>query len=191
MRLLKHIMRKKKSNIVRLKGKKISFGSLGDNVRFGGASVFNRAENIHVGNDVFFGAECYFEAVSTISIGSGCMFGPRVFCIAGSHNYDCSDLRAIPYDNRQVDQPIVIEDNVWVAGNVSIAPGAHIGEGVVVGMGAIVAGDVPPYSVVVGKKGTVVKERNVGRYEKLKQAEKIYSRLYAGKPFEMVDKGLL
>lgn len=140
---------------------------------------------------MFFGAECYFEAVSNITIGSGCMFGPRVFCIAGSHNYDCSDLRAIPYDNRQVDQPVVIEDNVWVAGNVSIAPGAHIGEGSVIGMGAIVAGDIPPYSIVVGQKGMVVKKRSKERYEKLKHAGKIYSCMFAGKPFEMVDKDLL
>lgn len=191
MKFLESIAKIRSDNSVKLKGKRICFGSLGNNVRFGGASIFNRAENMFVGDNVFFGAECYFEAVSDIIIGSGCMFGPRVFCIAGTHNYDCNDLRAIPYDNRQIDQPIVIEDNVWIAGNVSIAPGAHIGEGAVIGMSAIVAGNIPPYSIVVNQKGVVIKKRNIERYEKLKQAGKIYNDIFAGKPFEMADKNSL
>lgn len=177
-----------RNSVVRIGWKRVRFGELGDNVRFGGRSVFNRPENIHVGSDVFFGADCYFEAVSSIVIGSGCMFGPRVFCIAGSHNYESPDLRAIPYDNRQIDLPVRIEDNVWVGGNVSIAPGAHIGEGSIIGMGAIVAGKIPPLSIVMCEKGQVVRSRDEAQYSRLKQEGRLYSRLYAGQPFEMIGK---
>ena len=164
------------------------FGALGSGVRFGGTSSFFRSENIFVGGHVFFGAECYFEAVSEIHIGSGCMFGPRVFCVAGSHNYDSPDLRAVPFDDRQVDLPVVIGDNVWIGGNVTIAPGARIGEGSVVGSGAIVAGEIPPFSVVLGEKGQVVKSRDCSRYQRLVAEGAVFGRKYAGMPFEMLSR---
>ena len=187
MRLLKRIDVNSEKNIVRLGLRKIRFSYLGRNVRFGGVSVFNRAENMEIGDDVFFGSDCYFEAVSKIEVGTGCMFGPRVFCISGSHNYGSPDLKAVPYDDRQVDLPIVIERNVWVAGNVSIAPGTHIGEGSVIGMGAVVAGEIPPYSIVVGQKGRVIKTRDVEQYKELVAKEMIYNKVFAGKPFVMMD----
>lgn len=188
MRFIKRIKVDSNKSMVRFGFSRVRFGFLGKNVRFGGISVFNRAENMYISDDVFFGSDCYFEAVSNITIGSGCMFGPRVFCISGSHNYNSSDLKAIPYDNRQVDLPIVVEENVWIAGNVSIAPGAHIGEGSVIGMGAVVAGDIPPFSIVVGQKGRVIKTRDKEQYERLVAEELIYNKVFAGKPFVMMGQ---
>lgn len=186
--MLNRIWVRSKQGIIWIGSRRLKFASLGDRIRLGGPSVFNRSANLTIGSDVFIGAECYFEAVSEICIGNGVMIGPRVFCISGSHNYDSEDLRAVPYDNRQVDLPVVIEDNVWIAGNVSIAPGCHIGEGAVVGMGAVVAGEIPPYSVVIGGKGRVVKMRNVNKYKELVEQEKIYGRIFAGMPFEMIER---
>lgn len=137
---------------------------------------------------MYFARDCYFAASSSISIGSGCMFGPKVFCIAGSHFYDGEDLHSVPYDNRIVDLPVVIEDNVWIAGNVSIAPGSHIGKGSVIGLGCVVAGKIPPYSVVIGPKGQVVKQRDKERYEKLVASDAIFNKAYAGGSFETIQK---
>lgn len=178
-------------NYIRIGIRKKTFAQLGSNIRFGGSICLNRTENMNIGDDVFFGDGCYFEAVSSISIGSGCMFGPRVFCIAGSHNYDSPDLKSLPYDDRQVDMPVVIENNVWIAGNVSIAPGTHIGKGVVVGMGTTVAGSIPDYSVVVGQKGTVIKRRDAKIYNELAAHDKIFNKLFIGTPFSLVTKNNL
>ena len=177
-----------KENTIIFGLKKKRFKSLGSAIRFGGYSTFNRTENISIGSNVFFGPECYFEAVSDINIGSGCMFGPRVFCIAGSHNYDSIDLRSVPYDNRQINMPVEIESNVWIGGNVSIAPGTYIGEGSVIAMGAVVAGTIPSYSVVVGEKGRVIKCRDKDIYQKLKEQNNIYGIKFAGKPFELIER---
>lgn len=166
---------------------KRQFKKIGERLRFGGMCEFNHTENIEIGSYVFFGQYCYFDAISQIRIGSGCMFGPKTFCIAGSHNYSSDDLRAVPFDNRQQDRPVIIEDNVWVGGNVSIAPGTHIGEGAVIGMGAVVAGEIPPYSIVMAGKALVVKKRNEEQYQNLKNNGMIYGRVFAGRGFEMME----
>lgn len=174
---------------IRLGLKSFVLGSLGRNLRLGGRDiVFNNSKNIYIGDYVFIGSGCYFDAISRIAIGNGCMIGPRVFAVSGSHNYDSSDLMAVPYDRRQIDLPIVIEDNVWVAGNVSLAPGAHIGEGSIVGMGCTVAGYIPPHSVVLGKKAEVLKKRSSERYEKLVEEGMVYGKVFAGTGFELVDR---
>jgi acetyltransferase-like isoleucine patch superfamily enzyme len=53
----------------------------------------------------------------------------------------------------------VIEDDVWVGARAIILPGVTIGHGSVIGAGAVVAKSVPPYSIVVGNPGRVVRSR--------------------------------
>lgn len=180
--------RRKGSNTVRLGLTRYTFSSLGENVRFDYRSTFRNPSLISIGNDVFFARDCYFAASSAISVGNGCMFGPKVFCVAGSHFYEGEDLRSVPYDNRIIDSPVIIEDNVWIAGNVSIAPGSHIGKGSVIGLGCVVAGEIPPYSVVIGSKAQVVKQRDKGRYEELVASGAIFNKVYAGSQFETIPK---
>lgn len=175
------------TNTVMFGLKRRRFKRIGQELRFGGMCDFNHTDNIEIGSYVFFGQYCYFDAISQIKIGSGCMFGPKVFCVAGSHNYSSHDLRAVPFDNRQLNRPVIIEDNVWIGGNVSIAPGTYIGEGSVIGMGAVVAGEIPPCSIVVARKALVIKNRNEKQYQILKNNEMIYGRVFAGRGFEMME----
>ncbi len=46
--------------------------------------------------------------------------------------------------------PIVIENDVWIASNVTIKEGVRIGSGAVVAMNSLVTKDVPPYALVGG-----------------------------------------
>jgi len=57
------------------------------------------------------------------------------------------------------DRGIVIEDGVWVGGNATILHGVQIGGGSVVGASTVVTKSVPPYSVVVGNPGRIVRQR--------------------------------
>lgn len=188
MGIINNIQVNNMAKLVRMKLKIMKFGSLGSNVRFGGVSSFYNTENIYISNDVFIGAECYFDAVSNIIISSGCMIGPRVFCVSGSHNYNSKDLKAVPFDNRQIDLPVIIDSNVWIAGNVSIAPGSHIGEGSVIAMGALVAGEIPPFSVVVGDKAQPKKTRDIEKYKSLVKQQLIYNNVFAGKGFKLIQR---
>ncbi len=54
-------------------------------------------------------------------------------------------------------RPIVIEENSWVGFEAVILPGVTIGRGAVIGCKAIVSEDVPPYAVVVGNPGRIIK----------------------------------
>jgi acetyltransferase-like isoleucine patch superfamily enzyme len=53
--------------------------------------------------------------------------------------------------------PVTIEQNAWVGFEAVILPGVTIGRGAVVGCKAVVFEDVPPYSVVVGNPGKIIK----------------------------------
>jgi virginiamycin A acetyltransferase len=53
----------------------------------------------------------------------------------------------------------VVGHDVWIGREALILPGVTIGSGAVIGAGAVVAGDVPPYAVVVGNPARVVRQR--------------------------------
>ncbi len=53
----------------------------------------------------------------------------------------------------------IIGNDVWIGTNVTILNGLDIGDGAVIGANTIVTADVPPYSIVVGNPGRVVKFR--------------------------------
>ena len=57
------------------------------------------------------------------------------------------------------DQPVVIEDDVWVGANVTILKGVTIGHGSVVAAGAVVTKSCPPYSIIGGVPAKVLKKR--------------------------------
>jgi virginiamycin A acetyltransferase len=53
----------------------------------------------------------------------------------------------------------VIGNDVWIGREAVIMPGVAIGDGAIIGTRAQVSRDVPPYAVVVGNPGKVVKLR--------------------------------
>lgn len=53
----------------------------------------------------------------------------------------------------------VIGNDVWIGSQATILPGIKIGDGAIIGAKAVVASDVPPYSIVVGNPGRVVRLR--------------------------------
>jgi virginiamycin A acetyltransferase len=56
--------------------------------------------------------------------------------------------------------PLTIGNDVWIGANAVILPEvSSIGDGAVIGAGAVVNKDVPPYAVVLGNPGRVVKYR--------------------------------
>lgn len=54
---------------------------------------------------------------------------------------------------------VVIGNDVWLCHGATILSGVTIGDGAVIGCNALVTRDVPPYGVVAGNPGKVVKYR--------------------------------
>jgi len=53
----------------------------------------------------------------------------------------------------------VVGHDVWIGREAVIMPGVRIGEGAIIGARAVVSRDVPPYAVVVGNPGRIVRRR--------------------------------
>lgn len=56
-------------------------------------------------------------------------------------------------------EPIGIGHDVWVGARVYIRRGVNVGNGAILGANAVVTNDVPPYAIVVGNPGRIVKYR--------------------------------
>lgn len=54
-------------------------------------------------------------------------------------------------------KPIIIEENAWIGFDAVIMPGVTIGRGAVIGCKAVVMDSIPPYAVVIGNPGKIIK----------------------------------
>ena len=55
--------------------------------------------------------------------------------------------------------PVTLEHDVWIGHGPVVLPGVTIGTGAAIGAGSIVTKDVPPFAVVVGNPGRVLRLR--------------------------------
>jgi len=79
--------------------------------------------------------------------------------------------------------PLDIGNDVWIGTNALIMPNCRkIADGAVVGAGAVVHTDIPPYAVVVGNPGRVVRYR----FSQAKIAEILASKWWE-KPVDALD----
>ncbi len=58
-----------------------------------------------------------------------------------------------------VSKDVVIGNDVWIGNGVLVLPGTVIGDGAVIGAHAVARGIIPPYSIVVGNPGRVIRTR--------------------------------
>ncbi|HSA83690.1 MAG TPA: acyltransferase, partial [Patescibacteria group bacterium] len=120
-------------------------GSYGKNSLFITFSKFFVPHNIHIGNNVFINQQCILVGEEKITIGNNVSLGFRTMLITS--NYEMYFDPRIQKRMRH-NEPIVIEDNVWIASGAIILPGVTIGEGSVVGAGAVVTKNVPKFTLV-------------------------------------------
>lgn len=136
------------------------FAQCGRNVRFNPFDDFSYA-TISIGNDVFIGAGACFAAKRGITIGSKVMFGPNVIIRGGDHN--TSNVGRFMFDVHEKrpedDQPVVIEDDVWIGAGAIILKGVTVGRGAIISAGAVVTKNVEPYSIVGGVPARIIRYR--------------------------------
>lgn len=98
------------------------------------------------------------QVIGPATIGNDVMMAPEVLILALNHETGNPEVPMIEQGHRPP-EPVTIEDDVWIGQRAIILPGVTIGRGSIVGAGAVVAKSVPPYSVVVGNPGRVVRSR--------------------------------
>jgi acetyltransferase-like isoleucine patch superfamily enzyme len=136
------------------------FAEHGDRFTFFPADQFSY-ETIHVGNDVYIGPGALISGVKAIRIGNNVLIGPNVMVIGGDHNMELNGkpMTKIDFKREGDDQPILIEDDVWVGAGSIILKGVTIGRGAIVAAGSVVSRDVLPYTVVGGCPARKIKDR--------------------------------
>jgi acetyltransferase-like isoleucine patch superfamily enzyme len=136
---------------------------ISDNVMIGpycvirASGVGNVGEGLRIGANSALDAYSFIGAGGGVSIGKSVIMGQHVSFHAENHNFDRLDL---PIREQGITRKgIVVEDDCWVGSNATFLDGAHVGQGCVIAAGAVVMGHIPPYSVVAGVPGRVVKTR--------------------------------
>ncbi len=113
---------------------------------------------LRVGNHSNIGAYCYIGCSGGIEIGENVLMSPNVNLYAENHNFARPD---IPMKEQGVTwEPIMVEDDCWLASGSTVLAGVRIGRGAIVAAGAVVTKDVPPYAIVGGVPASVRGWRN-------------------------------
>jgi acetyltransferase-like isoleucine patch superfamily enzyme len=114
-------------------------------------------EGLSIGDDTGISQYCFIGARGFVRIGKNVQFGPRVTIYAENHNFD--DMSRPIREQGVRRQGIIIEDDCWLGSGCIVLDGVTIGKGSVIAAGCVVTISVPPYSVVAGVPGRLLRTR--------------------------------
>ncbi|HTD99694.1 MAG TPA: acyltransferase [Mucilaginibacter sp.] len=117
--------------------------------------------NFGDGNSIIIGDHCMINEnvyIQQAVIGNYVMIAPNVALYANTHIYESKDI-PMALQGKSIEQPCIIEDDVWIGRNAVIMPGVRIGTGSIIGAGAVVTKDVEPYCVMGGVPAKLIKKR--------------------------------
>jgi len=96
--------------------------------------------------------------IGPVKIGDDVMFAQNVVLSGLNHGYE--DINIPPSLQKVSTKSIVVEDQVWIGANAVVTAGVTIGKHSIVAAGCVVVKDVPPYSIVGGNPGRLLKQYN-------------------------------
>ena len=117
--------------------------TMGPRVRLWGTPSISNFGRIRIGNSVRF-----YSTVAKLELG----VGSHGLLEIAFHHLDPSRRNETPPS-----QPIVLEDNVWLAARVIVLPGVTVGANTVVGAGSVVTHDLPANVLAAGVPAKVLR----------------------------------
>lgn len=129
---------------------------LGDNVRIGMTVTpwtYSVDARIEIGNESYVNGAT-FGCKELIRIGPRAILGRS--SIMDTNFHSLLEDRHSPSAPVRTD-PVILEENVWVAANAGILPGTRIGRNSVVGFGAVCSGTYPANVVIAGNPARVIR----------------------------------
>lgn len=117
-----------------------------------GAQFFN-PKNISIGEGTIIGQNAFLDGRDTLTIGKQVDIASDVMIYNSEHDLNAKDFVAIQ-------EPVIVEDYVFIGPRSIILPGVTIGKGAVVAAGAVVTKNVDPYAIVGGVPAKVIGERS-------------------------------
>jgi acetyltransferase-like isoleucine patch superfamily enzyme len=140
------------------------FKQCGMGLKLNGSSHISGVGSIHIGQNVHIGDNAFIRGEGGLVIGDNTHISRNLVLYTVNHCYEGDRL---PYDDTATYKPVEIGRNVWIGMNVCIVPGSKIGDGAIVGMGAVIAGEVPPLSIVGCQKFRILGYRDAEHYDAL------------------------
>ncbi|VBB09400.1 Hypothetical protein LUCI_4690 [Lucifera butyrica] len=129
-----------------------------------GEQLFN--PGIEIGNNVTLQDYVHIGCINRIVIEDDVLIAGKVFITDHNHGYygdeqvRYHESPDIPPADRRLTRGdfVAIGPNVWIGEAVTILPGTTIGRGSIIGANSVVCGNIPPYSVVAGVPGRVIRQ---------------------------------
>jgi acetyltransferase-like isoleucine patch superfamily enzyme len=125
-----------------------SLRAVGKNFSFDPNSNFVNPDKLTVGDNVFINKNVHLSG--DITLGKNVMVGPNVTIFAHDHLFAVHGKSIRELDTVKIEEPVIIEDEVWIGACVVILKGVTVGIGAVVGAGVVINRSVPPYTLAVG-----------------------------------------
>lgn len=107
--------------------------------------IIHNPDKVVIGNHCSIDEFVHVWGGCGVTIGNNVMIASNVSITSSTHSPDEDIMR-----NLIINEPVVIEDNVWIGTHAVILPGVTIKRGSVVAAGAVVITDVPQDVIVAG-----------------------------------------
>ncbi len=120
------------------------------------STVNNGVGDVIIGNRTRIGMSNVL--IGPITIGSDVMFAQNVVLSGLNHGYE--DINLPPSLQKVETKPITIEDQVWIGANAVVTAGVTVGKHSIVAAGCVVVKNVPPFAIVGGNPGRILKQYN-------------------------------
>ena len=130
-------------------------------------AYFHRRFRIDVG---LYSYGCFdqWRMPGPLRVGRYCSIANTVRSAPINHPFEAMTTHPALYEARfgvvdqdiHYDDPLVIEDDVWIGHNAMLLPGCkHVGRGAIIGAGSIVTRNVPAYAIVAGNPARKLRDR--------------------------------
>jgi acetyltransferase-like isoleucine patch superfamily enzyme len=139
---------------------------------------------IVVGDNFYIGRFSQIECDAII--GNNVMFANNV-ALVGRHDHNFTQvgtptrlagrIRDRNYQWKGLDEPVIIEDDVWIGHGSIILSGIKIGFGSIIAAGSVVTKDVEPLSIYAGNPAKKIKQRFDSETARLEHI-KLYNQNY-------------
>ena len=137
--------------------------SIGSQVRIDAYSILSAGtEGISIGNHVHISVYVFLTGAARIELNDFSGLAARVTIYSSNDDYLGEALTGptIPEELRKVtNAPVIVGRHSVVGAGSVILPGVTISEGACVGALSLIKKDVPPFLIVAGHNGQVVRER--------------------------------
>ena len=113
--------------------------------------------SIKIGDHCSVNSFTHISGNGDVEIGDNVLIATQCVLISANHNFD--DTTYPISAQGETRKRIIIEDDCWLGAGVKVLSGVTIHQGSVIGAGSVVTKDIPPYSVVTGVPGKVIRSR--------------------------------